>query len=112
MADYYALTSKPLPKRLLCKETDFSIRVMSQAERIAIEDYLFNKEIKITLDPATTAVVVSQSLMYGATAEDFAVLIEFALGMLTISGFLPIEMFATLGSSGCFKAFPLSSVSS
>jgi hypothetical protein len=100
MADYYALTSKPLPKEVHCRNQEFSVRRMSQAERIAVEDYLFNQEIKLTLDPATTAVVVSQSLMIGATAEEFGVLMEFALGMLTISGFLPVDMVVTFGSSG------------
>jgi hypothetical protein len=40
-----------------------------------------------------------------ATMEDFAVLVEFALGILTVSGFQPITTVATLNAFSCSDAF-------
>lgn len=103
MPDYYALTEVPLPKRLHGKDPNFSIKRLSQHERLSIEDRLFEKGIKAALDPSTTAVVVSQASMTGVGSEEFAILIEFALGMVTLSGFLPISMVATFGTSDCLE---------
>lgn len=105
MPDYYALTDQPLPKALHGADPDSSIRTITERERLAIEDYLFNQNIKTTVNPDTTAVVVSQSLLPGVTMQDFAVLIEFAVGLLTISGFRPVTTVAAFNSSNCTGAF-------
>jgi len=76
----------------------------SQGERLAIEDYFFSQDVKTTLDPATTAVVVSQSLTPKATMEEFAILIEFALGILAVSGFQSVGIVATFNSLNCSEA--------
>jgi len=104
MADYYALTSNPLPTPLHGAEGDYAIRTLSDRERLAIEDYFFKKGVKVTLIASTTAVVVPQDQAANAALEDFAVLVEFALGILTVSGFQPITMVATLNASTCSDA--------
>src|ERR1039458_3089451 len=86
MVDYYALTGSPLPQPLHGADADYSIRTLSEHERLAIEDYYFSRDTKVALDPATTAVVVANQTEKTAL-EQFAVLIEFALGILTVSGF-------------------------
>ena len=98
------MTSEPLPKPLHSTAADCSIRTLSEHERLAIEDYFFGKQVKIGLDAATTAVVVAQSLTAGATMDEFAVLIEFALGILTISGFQPVTIVATCNPLKCTDA--------
>ncbi len=80
MADYYALTGAPLPATLHDNEAEYSIRTLSDRERLLIEDFFFTKDIKISLNPQTTAVIVPQSQTANATMENFAVLVEFALG--------------------------------
>lgn len=60
--------------------------------------------MKVDLDPATTAVVISQPLTLGATLEEFAILVEFAIGVLTISGFQPVSVVATLSATKCLAA--------
>lgn len=104
MADFYALTGDPLPKALHGVDGDFSIRTLSDRERLAIEDYFASKGIKVALKPDDTAVIVPQSQTANATLEAFAVLIEFVLGILTVSGFQPITIVATLTSSSCTDA--------
>ena len=104
MADYYALTSDPLPAPLHGADADCSIRTLSDRERLAIEDYFNRQGARVSLSPSTTAVVVPQDRTAKATMEDFAVLVEFALGILAVSGFQPITMVATLNSSPCSDA--------
>jgi hypothetical protein len=60
MVDYYALTKEPLPAALHGSGGEYSIRTLSDRERLAIEDYFFGKDIKIALDPESTAVIVPQ----------------------------------------------------
>lgn len=103
MADYYAITSNPLPPPLQGADGDYAIRTLLERERLAM-DYFFRKEVKLTMSPSTTAVVVAQDQTANATMEDFAVLVEFALGILTVSGFQPITMVATLNASACTDA--------
>jgi hypothetical protein len=93
-----------LPPALHGADAQYSIRTLSDRERLAIEDCLFRKDIKIALNPATTAVIVPQNQTANATMEAFAVLVEFALGVLTVSGFQPITIVATLGGSNCTDA--------
>ncbi|SRR5216683_4142402 len=104
MADYYALTSEPLPKSLHGADPECSIRILSERERLAIEDYFFSKTVKTSLDPATTAVVVSQSLVPRVNAVEFGILIEFALGILSVSGFQSVTTIATFDSANCTDA--------
>lgn len=98
------MTGRPLPKALHGADVGYSIRTLSDPERLAIEDNLFGKGIKIALSPATTAVIVPQNHTAKATLEDFAVLVEFALGVLTVSGFQAITTVATLSGSNCIGA--------
>jgi hypothetical protein len=105
MADYCALTANPLPSALCGADGDYSIRTLSDRERLSIEDYFFKKNIKLSLQPETTGVIVPQSQSAGATLEDYAVLIEFALGVLSVSGFQPVSLVATLNEPNCIDAF-------
>lgn len=104
MADYYALTRSPLPAALHGTDADYSIRTLSERERLSIEDYFARKEIKVSLNPDTTAVIVPQSYTANAKIEDLGVLVECALGILTVSGFQPITIVATLNASNCTDA--------
>lgn len=101
MADLFAVTGFPLPTRLHGADGDYSIRPLSNRERLAIEDYLSKKDVKSSLSKETTAVVVPQSQTVKLASEDFAILIEFALGILSVSGFQPVAMIATLNASTC-----------
>jgi hypothetical protein len=103
MVDYYALTGSPLPQPLHGADADYSIRTLSEHERLAIEDYYFSRDTKVALDPATTAVVVANQTEKTAL-EQFAVLIEFALGILTVSGFEPVTTVVTFNGSKCIDA--------
>jgi hypothetical protein len=104
MADYYALTSKPLPAPLHGADADVTIRTLSDMERLAIEDYFFRSNVKVILSPLTTAAIVARDQTANATMEDFAVLIEFCLAVLTVSGFEPVTIVATLNASICTDA--------
>lgn len=104
MADYYALTSNPLPPPVHGSDAGYIIRTLSERERLAIEDYFFKKDFKLTLDSSTTAVIVPHDQTANATLEEFAILIEFALAVLTVSGFEPITLVAVLNASTCSDA--------
>ena len=83
---------------------EYSIRTLADRERISIEDYFSRKEIKVTLGRDTTAVVVPQIQFTTAMMEDIAVLVEFALGVLSTSGFCQITTVAVLNVSTCSDA--------
>ena len=104
MSDYYALTGNPLPETMHGADAEYSIRTLSDRERLGIEDYFSSKDIKIALGSDTTAVIVPQSQIANIAMEDFAVLVEFALGILTVSGFQPVTMVAILNASDCSDA--------
>ncbi len=104
MADYYALTGTPLPTALHGSDADFAIRALSERERLAIEDYFFRKNIKLVLSPLATAVVVPQTQTANATMDDLGVLVEFALAVLSVSGFVPVTIVAMLNASACTEA--------
>jgi hypothetical protein len=104
MAELYALTSEPLPEALHGADGSFGIRTLSDRERIAIEDHFFKTNSKIQLPPSTTAVVVAQNETDRASSEEFAVLVEFALAVLTVSGFQPVTTVATFSSTTCTEA--------
>jgi len=104
MADLFALTGFPLPAPMHGTDAEFAIRTLSDRERLTIEDYFSREDLKVTLTPDSTAVVVPQSQAIKATMEDFAVLIECALGILSVSGFQPITTVASLTASGCSEA--------
>ena len=58
----------------------------------------------MTLSPSITAVVVPYDQTASVTLEDFAVLVEFALAVLTVSGFEPITVVGILNASTCTDA--------
>ncbi len=89
MAEYYGLTPSPLPAKLHGADGDYSIRTLSDRERIAIEDYFSTQDIKLALSSETTAVIVPQNQVANATMED---------------GFQPLTTVAILNNSGCSDA--------
>ncbi len=104
MADYYALTREPIPKRLHGSDPDCAVRTLSDGERVAIENYFFAQNVNKTLAVGATALVVSHSLAPKATLEEVAILAEAALGILAISGFQPVAIVATFNSLSCTGA--------
>jgi len=104
MSDLLALTQFAVPSSLHGADAEYSIHTLSDSERLSIEDHFFSKAQKVSLDAATTAVVVPQSQTTGCDLEDFAVLIEFALGVLSLSGFQPVITVAVLNGSKCTNA--------
>jgi hypothetical protein len=105
MADYYGLTGAPLPTTLHGADGEYSVRTLSDRERLAIEDYFSTKDVKVALNSDTTAVIVPEGQTANATMEDFAVLAEFALGVLTVSGFQSITIVATLNASTAARPY-------
>jgi hypothetical protein len=108
MSDFYALTALPLPAALHGAEGNCAIRTLADWERLSIEDYFSRKEIKANLDSKTTAVVIPHSLTGNATLRDFALMVEFALGILSVSGFQPVATVAHLNETQCVDAILLS----
>lgn len=105
MADFYALTSNPLPKRLHGSSADCSIRTLSSSERLQIEDRFFdNSGVKSSLDSATTSIVVAQPLAQRSSAAEYATLIEFVLAILTAAGFQAVDIAASFNGPSCTEA--------
>jgi hypothetical protein len=104
MAEYFALTDGPLPQNLFGEDSGHSIRKLSPEERIAIEDYFFSLGERLTIDAATTAVIVSDGHLSKTTLGEFATLAEFALGVITIDGFSAITITAVLSNNRCGSA--------
>ena len=93
-----------MPVELGGSDAEYTIRTISERERLAIEDFFFRQEIRVTLSPQATAVIVPYSSATNPTMEEFAVLIECALGILTLSGFMPIKVVAKFNDSSCSSA--------
>lgn len=104
MPEYIAITANPLPDHLHGSENDFSIRTLSHGERLLIEDYFFAKASKLSLAANATAVVVAQPQAGQVELDDFGMLIEFALAILSITGFEPIAIVALMTATACTRA--------
>lgn len=103
-SDYYAITTDPIPSALQGDDSQHSIRTLFDHERLAIEDYLFSRGQKIAINPQDTAVVIPHDRTAGAALDEFGILVEFALGVLAISGFQAVSLVATLNQSRCTDA--------
>jgi hypothetical protein len=103
MPDLYALTDAPLPPAVLGDASGCSIRLLSEQERIAIEDHLSPTIGKYVLESGSTALVVPQSRVTHGSLEDFAVVSEFALAVVATEGYQPISAVATFADSKCTK---------
>lgn len=104
MADYFAVTSTPLPIALHGADGGFAIRKLTERERLALEDRFFAGGTKLPVDREATAVMVPQSQAAGARIEDVGVLVEFALGVLSVSGFQPVSIVAVFREGACSDA--------
>jgi hypothetical protein len=104
MANYFAMTAIPLPAQLFGEDTGHSIRLITDEERIATEDFFFSLGERVRIDASTTVVVVSDSRLAHSTLEEFAVLVEFALLLISSTGFPSVTMVASLSSDRCLSA--------
>jgi hypothetical protein len=104
MVDIYALTADPLPAALHGSDAEYSLRTLSDWERLAVEDFFYREGERIALSPAITAVIMPQTQTANASMGDFAVLVESSLGILAVSGFQPVSYVATLTTSTCVSA--------
>jgi hypothetical protein len=104
MTSLYALTDVSLPAELNGSDAEYSIRALSEGERFAVEDHFFAQGVKIQLSSQTVAVIVPLDRVANATTEEFAILVECALGILALSGFLPVRIVARFNDSSCADA--------
>ena len=102
--DFFALTTDPIPQRLHGTDSKCAIRSLYPKERLGIEDQFFKNGVQARLDPNTTAVVISRTFNDDDDLEERAILVEFALSILTISGFQPIRIAADFVNGDCNKA--------
>ncbi|MGA3370603.1 MAG: hypothetical protein ABSC48_02460 [Terracidiphilus sp.] len=98
------MTVDPIPERLRGAHSKCAIRPLSARERIEIEDQFFRKGDKVAVPSNATAVVALQTFSADDDPEECATLIEFALSILTVSGFHPVNVLATFTSGGCSAA--------
>lgn len=94
--EFYALTSSPIPSGLHGRDSECAIRLLSLQERLQIEDGIMQSGSRIRLNEGCTAVVLSRPIIRDDSIEEFAILVEFALALLTVSGFLAINIAAVL----------------
>lgn len=104
----YALTSTPLPPSVHGRDGEVSIRTLFDTERLAIEDFFFANNSKVTLDADVTAVILPQDLAGTAALEDAALMVEFGLAVISVSGFQPVSIVAAFDGSKCIEAVPRS----
>jgi hypothetical protein len=105
MADLYAITEESLPRALHGTDGIITIRQLSDWEQVAIEDRLFGMGTKVSLKDRSTVVIVPHG-QAGVDLPEFAGLIEFALGIATVSGFQSITMTASFNNAKCVDALP------
>ena len=104
MVNIYALNAEPLPAALYGTDAGCSVRPLSDGERLAIEDNFFRAGEKLTVRAGATAVVIPQTQAPNTPLEDHAVFVEFALGILTVSGFQAVSIMAKLDGTHCAEA--------
>lgn len=104
---YYAIPKSPLPRKLYGSESEVAIRELTEDERFSIEDFFFKHDRKVSITAGTTAIVIDHSqLAKPIISEEIAVFVEFGLALLTVSGFEPISLMASLSQAGeCTDAF-------
>src|SRR5712671_2311811 len=101
MTEFYALTDIPLPGNLHGKDPESCARLLSERERLAIEDMFFAGGDRTKVKPGTTAVVTSHTLLDIKASPEYATFIEFALGLLALSGFHSVTSVAHFSSDSC-----------
>jgi hypothetical protein len=104
MASYFAITEIPLPAHLFGEDTGHSIRLIADDERIATEDFFFSLGQRIRIHASTTVVIVAESHLAHGTLDEFAVLVEFALSLISTSGFPSVPIVASLSAGRCTNA--------
>jgi Apea-like HEPN len=101
MADYYALTSEPLPQTMFGADSGCAIRQLSEKERLEIEDYFFARGMRVPVSAVSTAVIAPQVRLGTVSIEEFAVLTEFALGVISLAGYQAVSTVAIFSDSKC-----------
>jgi hypothetical protein len=101
MTDFYALTHIPLPGELHGKDSESCARLLSERERLGIEDLFFAGGDRTKVEAGTTAVVTSHTLLDIKAASEYATFVEFALGLLALSGFHSVTSVAHFSSDAC-----------
>jgi hypothetical protein len=101
VADFYGLTSSPVPRELHGADSKCAIRLLSPQERLQIEDRFFQCGRPLRLKEDCTGVVVSQSITRGGSIEECATLVEFALAVMMQSGFQSVNVAAVLQGTSC-----------
>jgi len=104
MTDFYALTDIPLPGNLHGKDSEACAQLLSERERLAIEDMFFAGGHRMKVKAGTTAVVTSQGLLDIKASPEYATFVEFALGLLALSGFQSVASVAHFSSDSCILA--------
>ena len=102
--NFYAITSSALPAALQGSEDGYAVRPLKEDERLYVEDFFFRKERRLTVPSGATAVVIDSAKAHNMPLPDFATFIEFGLSLLTVSGFRPVSLAASIGVGGCHDA--------
>ena len=104
MASYLALTGSPLPQSLFGEDEVHSIRLLTPEERIAIEDYYFDIGRKVAIGPTTTALILQDAAPGKLKLPEYVLLAEFAIAVMTASGFVPVQRGAHLSNGKCLDS--------
>lgn len=104
LIDFYAVIIDPIPKRLLGADTKCAIRLLSSRERLEIEDRFDKQGARFQFVSEAMAVIVTQTFKADDDLEECAILIEFALAILTISGFRSVDIAAAFVDGNCVAA--------
>lgn len=102
MVHLHALTSSPLPERLRGMNSGCSIRPLTPQERFEIEDQVLRRcNRRLALNIGTTSVLVPQNSTRATSTHEYAMLVEFVLSMITVSGFQPVGVVAVFSDAAC-----------
>lgn len=101
MADLVIVTDQIFPEYMLGAHTGFSLRPLSTAERISIEDYLFNEGEKVSVADDAQAVVIPDAPSGAIGLINHALVAEFSLALLATSGHPSFQLVTKFEREAC-----------
>jgi hypothetical protein len=104
MFELYAITSDSIPKRLNGIEAGFALRSISTSEILSIEDFFFSQGQERKLAKSSSAVIFPEASKDFVALEEGAILAEFSLSLLTLSGHPSFSSIALFDKGQCILA--------
>lgn len=107
MAELHVITFDDMPTEICGSTEEYSIRPLSTPEIVSIEDFFFSKEEATRMENNGYEIILPISSTDTKNLIEYLTLSEFALSILTVSGYYSFNIVAVFSNEKCIKAISL-----